>query len=473
MSFALIALFWGLAAWGIGSRQPVLLYLYFASMPFGAFAVVPTALTGGLTFTATPMIALMLVARAFARRDGPAVALGLALRPNRLLLLFLYGCVAIIVTVFMPRLFAGSVQVIAVRGGNLDQVVALRPTMQNISQLAYLLISIMSVFAFARILQSSWVRQQALQALCLGGAVTALTGFADFASQFLPLSSLLEPFRTATYALAIDVEVLGGKRVVGLMPEASAYGGLCLAFLCAIYFLRPAIASHRLRETYAPMVLITLLACAWIAKSSGTYVGLGLFFVIAALEWFLRINARSRPDQRGIVGELALVVGLVIAVSLVLIVRPDTLSPVYDIIDRMVLQKGASDSFNQRGMWRAVAAASLIDTHGLGVGLGAARTSSSMVAVFSSTGLLGGMLYYAFVIQSLARGTRALTQEARLLLSGFRFSFFPGFVVALMVGDADFGGMLAFGFGLVAALSHSAASPRNPNLQRMLQQSVQ
>ena len=58
-----IVLFWTLALHGLFSRKPMLVYLFFATMPVGAFAVIPTSLTGGLTFTPTPVIALLLIAR--------------------------------------------------------------------------------------------------------------------------------------------------------------------------------------------------------------------------------------------------------------------------------------------------------------------------------------------------------------------------------------------------------------------------
>ena len=84
-----VALFWGLAIWAFFGRSRRLLYLFFATMPFGSFAVIPTAMTGGFTLTATPIVAALLVARQFTVGGEFAHMLGLALRPSRLLLLFL------------------------------------------------------------------------------------------------------------------------------------------------------------------------------------------------------------------------------------------------------------------------------------------------------------------------------------------------------------------------------------------------
>jgi hypothetical protein len=450
-----IALFWGLAAWGIASPKPVLIYLFFATIPLGTLAVLPPAITGGLTFTATPIVSLLIIARAFVNRSGPPAFLTLAILPQRLMLLTLFWFVAVITTIFMPRIFQGSVMVVPMRG-ILSTTSPLRPTSQNFSQLVYITISIMSVFAFTHILRSRQMRQHALQALCLGGLVTITTGALDFASQFMPITPLLQPFRTATYALLTDVEVMGSKRVVGLMPEASSFGGTCLAFLSTIYFYRRAIADVRFQKVYAPPLLGLLLVFCWLSKSSGTYVGLAVFAIMALLEWFLRINSSERNGaiyRRGLGGEMSFMALAITAILLAVMFRPDILDPIYSLIDRMVFQKGSSVSYEERGMWRSVALASLRETYGLGVGMGGTRASSSAVSVFSSTGVIGGMLFYAFVLQCFLRGTRKATAETRLILAAFRFSFMPGFVTALMVGDADFGGLPAFGFGIVTALA--------------------
>lgn len=457
-----LVLFWGLAIWAMMSPRPVLLYLFFATIPIGATAVVPTFLTGGLTFTATPIVSLLIIVRTFATRSGPAFFLTSALLPSRLLLLFLFWVVAVVSTIFMPRLFAGEVMVVPIRG-LLDETAPLQPTMQNVSQLAYMTISIFTVFAFARTMQSETNRQHALKALCFGGAVVAFTGLVDYASQFIPLDPVLAPFRTATYALVTDVEVLGGKRVVGLMPEASAFGGVCLAFLSALYFFRRALIDDRVRNIYAPIVIAFLALCCWLSTSTGTYIGVAVLVVLAGAEWLLRAHSlgeAGRLYRRGLFGELSVVVTVMIVVALIIILRPTILDPFFQMIDRMVLQKGSSESFEQRGMWRMVALSSVVETYGLGVGMGGTRSSSSFAAIVSGTGILGAVLYHAFVLQSLLRSSAGLTPNDQFILSAFRFSFVPTFLVRLVVGDADFGAITAFGFGIVTAVVISAQSKR-------------
>ena len=454
-----IALFWMFAVWALAGQNTRLLYLFFGSMAFGSFAVIPPGVTGGLTFTPTPIVALMIIARTLTGAEGITFTITSALMPRRLGLLFLFWVVSVFTTIFMPRLFAGQVEIISMRG-LVTGSSPLGPSTQNISQLAYLTISVFAVFAFAKLLQHPVMRQHTLSAMCFGAAMVIGTGFLDYASQFLPITPLLEPFRTATYALLTDNEVLGAKRVVGLMPEASAFGGLCFSFLAALYFFRRAMVDARLRDRVVPVLLSALALLAWLSTSSTAYVGMILFALVAGLEWswraaFLRHGALRR---RGLAVEFWVVLLALGVLTTVILFRPSLLDPVVAQFDRMVFQKTSTQSFEQRGMWTAVSLQAFFDTYGLGVGMGGTRASNAVVAVFSNLGLLAGVLYYAFVLQSLMRRARFRADESgAALISAFRWSFLPSFVMGMLSGtSADFGSFGAFRYGLVAAVAFTA-----------------
>lgn len=453
MIYVPLAIFWMLFGWAMFSKRPVVLYLFFASIPVGAFATIPTNLTAGVTLTATPMISALLIGKVFLDRKGPDFLLTSALRPGRMLLLFLFWVVAVVTTMFMPRIFMGDIRIVPIRG-DLGETMALFPTPQNITQVVYMTISVLTVFAFARILQSRDDRQHALKALVLGGAVAVFTGLLDFATQFAPIEPLLTPWRTASYALATNVEVFGSKRVVGLMPEASAFGGVALAMLCALIFLRRVIQSARVRNFYAPIVIGGLVLCVWLAKSSGAYLGLAVLVLLILSEAMFRAFSRGgqrKLHRQDLVGEFMLVLGIVVVAGIFVILQPTIMDPIYAIVDRMVLSKTESGSFEERGFWRATAIEALFASHGLGVGLGGTRSSSSVVAIFAGTGFLGGLLFYGFVLQTLLRRSRHMDWEGQFVISAVRFAFIPPFVVSMMVGGANFGPMNAFFLGIVTA----------------------
>ncbi|MGJ7511017.1 hypothetical protein [Variovorax sp. GT1P44] len=456
-----IAAFWTIAVWTLFRQKQALMYLFFASMPFGSFAAVPTELTGGLTLTPTPIVAMLLIARQLGSARGLAQAFDAAMKRSELLLLFLFWLVAVIATAFMPRFFGGMVEIVPVRGGTLADTAALVPTAQNVSQFVYVSISVLTVFSFARMLRTESMRRHAMAALCLGAAVTVLTGGLDLASQFLPLTPILELFRTASYALLTDTEILSSTRLIGLMPEASSFGSLALAFLASLYFFRRAMPPGRLRSRVVPVLMVVLLLLVWLSTSSAAYLGLGLFGAAAGAEWCWRLIAAGRNPllQRGLASEFWLGAVAVCGVGLIVLAVPHLLTPMRDMFDLMVLQKSTTSSFEERNMWTHVSLQALLATHGLGVGLGGTRASNFAVALASNAGVLGAAFYFLFVLQTLfVRRAPQGDAEGHAMLSAVRWSYLPAFFTSLMIGTTpDFGLLNAFLYGIAAAIGHRAS----------------
>ena len=453
-----VGIFWSIACWALFQQRQVLLYLFFASMPFGSFAAIPTELTAGLTLTPTPIVALLLIGRELGTVRGVTNALDSALKPSGLLLLFIFWLVAGIATAFMPRFFAGMVEVVPVRLGASADTVALAPTIQNLSQFTYISISVLTVFAFASMLRSESMRRHVLAALCLGAALTVSTGFVDFVAPYLRLESTLEVFRTASYALLIEDEILNSKRVVGLMPEASSFGSLSLSFFASLYFFRRVSLTGFVRNRIVPVLMGLLLLLIWLSTSSAAYLGLGFFAAAAAAEWCWRLVAASRNPflHRSLSNEFWLGVMAVCGLLFIVIAVPQVLAPVVEMFDVMVLQKTSSGSFEERSMWTKISWDALLATHGFGVGMGGTRASNFAVALMSNAGVLGAIFYFLFVLQCLVF-RRALQKGARgsALLSACRWTYLPSFFVSLTIGTTpDFGVFNAFLYGLAVALAH-------------------
>jgi hypothetical protein len=455
MSFIPVILFWTLLLVGVASRGPLIFYLLFGSMSFGSLAVIPPEFTSNLSLTPPPIVALAIVLVYATGPSGVARMVDIALRPSQCLFLFLFWIVAVWVTLFMPRIFAGQISIIPMRLETASFGDPLYPTPQNISQLVYLTISVVMVVACALIFRSPATRQHLLSALCFGGGMVVLTGLLDLAG----LGPYLDIFRTATYAYLTDVEIADVKRVVGLMPEASAFGGLAVGFLSAIYFFRRAIISPRLRLYVAPCLIVLLALFALLSTSSAAYAGVAVFGLVASVEWLWRLlmTARGSQAREGLAVEFwAIVCGLA-ALYLVAIAKPSLFDPFIKLIDTIVFQKTASDSFEERSMWTAVSLKALFDSWGLGVGMGATRASNGIVAVFSNTGIAGGLLYYGFMLQTLLRRAQAEDLTAAAILNAVRFYMPPVLIVGVLVGTAaDFGIMNACIYGLAAA---TAARP--------------
>jgi hypothetical protein len=471
MDFIPIAIFWALALVGFFGKRSLLVYLFFATMPFGSFAVIPPTMTMGLTLTPTPIIACVLCLRTFFSGKAVRFAGDAMSSPRGLLLLTLFWVVAVGVTLLMPRFFAGDIMVIPMKVTGFFQSVYLYPTTQNISQIAYLSISVMTVVTFARVMTDPQQQQNALNGLCLGGAMTVLTGALDFASHFVPLGWLLEPFRTATYVLMTDVTLDGGtRRVVGLMPEASSFGALCVQLLTLLYFLRHALISDFVKRKVLPVIAGLLLLFVWLSTSSSAYVALVVFGAFACLDFLWRSKS-ARPGSRAgrdIMFEFWVAFTVLAAVFSIFLLQPHLFDPILDLFDQMVFKKTKSVSYEERSFWTATSWQALLDTYGLGVGMGGTRASNEIIAVLSNTGFIGAFLYYGFALQSMLRRAYPGDRINSALVRGLRWSFLPGLTAGILAGtSADFGLKNAFLFGTIfaAALISWKSRPRAANGQ--------
>ncbi|MGJ7581378.1 hypothetical protein ACSFA3_14430 [Variovorax sp. RHLX14] len=461
-----IGIFWCIFVWISFQPSQKLIYFLFASMPFGSLAVLPTTITGGLTLTPTPAVAILLIVKVLGNAKGFRSAAADALRSSRLLFLFLFWVVAGITTAFMPRFFAGRVEVVPVRVEVLMDTALLVPTAQNISQFAYISISILTVFAFTQLLRSNELRRHVFSALCLGAFVTIISGLLDYTSQYISLDSVLDLFRTATYALLTTDEVLGGKRVVGLMPEASSFGSIALTFLTALYFFRRAITPSYLSTRIVPLLMAGLLISIWMSTSSAAYLGLGVLGNVAVLEWIARIFSRQNNPflRRGIINEFYLGSLFLVGAMLLFLTMPKIFAPIQEMLDVMIFQKSTSSSFEERSMWTRVSWEALLTTGGLGVGLGGTRASNFAVSLFSNAGILGGALYIVFLVQCLIfRRVSSMDHEGTAYQKAIRWAYLPPFFAALTVGTTpDFGMFNAFFFGFSVALTSSRRMSLRP-----------
>ena len=176
--------------------------------------------------------------------------------------------------ILLPRLFAGLVEVVPVTGGSLDGPSLLQPRSGNYTQVAYMTLSYLTTLAISVIGSRPEVQRGYLRAVIAGALALVATGLADLVCYRLGASALLEPFRTASYELLTDVEAAGLKRVVGLTPEASAFGSLCVSSAAALLLLRPLYRPGWERRL-ALFALVGVALLGLLSTSSTAYAGGG------------------------------------------------------------------------------------------------------------------------------------------------------------------------------------------------------
>lgn len=443
------ALFWSMFGWTMLRRREWALPLLFCAMSFGAFSVLPPAATGGITILPRTLCAVALLAALLVDRDGWSKAWASMADPRRLGLLTAFMVLAVVISLFMPRLFAGHVTIM---GLNSAQPELLQPSTTIYTQIIYLTASYCVALAVSLIGTTPEGRRTIANAVIIGTLCAVLTGVLDVATHG---TNLLAPFRTATYRLLLVGEILGSSRIVGLMPEASAYGGLCAGFGTAAYFIGRVIPADGWWGKLARVAPFLALGMAALSTSSSAYLGLGMFCVVATLDWVIRfLRATGQDERRVLFREFAIVLTMLLVVGLVALLNSKAFAPAYRMIDLMVFQKSQSASYIERSTWNTVSLRALAQTWWLGVGVGSTRSSSWPVALVSGTGLLGGALMAAFLLRFLSASTsKDADRPSRQILYGAKLSwlvvFIPG---AVSSPSVDFGTMSASLFGMAAAV---------------------
>jgi hypothetical protein len=447
-------IFWALIAWSVTTRPSTLLVLLLASIPFASLAMLPSAMTGGLSILPQSLFAVVLILKVVVPQAMPlSPKLLTALRLRNLGYLALFLLVGTVATVIMPRLFAGEVVVVPMRILSETITALLSPTPQNFSQWGYLTLSVMSVFSVTLIADEPWFVKTLLVGMLAGGVVCFVTGLIDYAAGVAGMEYLLAPFRTAGYAYLTDVDVAGVKRVVGFTPEASAYGPICVNFAAATVLLRPLYAEGGQRILAAIIAGISVVM-ALLSTSSTAYVGLAVLGLAYAANWFRRAASFSPLGQTGLLGELFVGLGLIIALLFVVIAQSDLLNPLLNVIDEIIFNKPLGSSFYDRSFWNSTAWDTITSTWGLGVGFGSTRTSSWVVAVVSNTGLIGAAFMMIFLVKTLAKRPIWQNSLSTELLSALKLSLLPALAMTSVdSAGSDIGPWMAVVLGAITGVA--------------------
>lgn len=463
MNYAVL-IFWLLIAWSVTATAQTVLVLLLASLSFASLALIPPEITGGLSILPQSVFAVLLILKVLGPQMLPLSAkLVAALRLQNLGFLALFLLVSIVAALIMPRLFSEDVVIIPMRENSGADL--LRPIMANFTQSGYLTLSVLTVFAVTLTASELGFLKTLRMAIVTGGIVCIVTGLADLVTASVGLSALLEPFRNANYAYLTDVDVSGMKRVVGLTPEASVYGPICVDFAAAIGLLRILYPEGRER-LLATVVAASLMAMALLSTSSTAYGGLAVLVLVYVLNWIRRAFFSSPLGQREVVGELLVGLGAMIALLVVLLVHASLFNPLLNLIDEVILNKPLSSSFLERSHWNTIAWNTVSSTWGLGVGLGSTRTSNWFAAIISNSGLLGAAFMGIFLVQTFAK--RASLQSALIteLLAALKLSLLPALAMAAVdCPGPDFGAWMAVIFGAISGIG--ALQPRRASAGRV------
>jgi hypothetical protein len=375
------------------------LWLMLFASPFGAAAAFNLPAAGGATIGVLDLAAVAAFAAVLLMPGAGGRMLGTMRPPQPGFWLAGLMAVAVVSALFLPRLFVGETEVFSLsRAANERGIVSLplAPTTGNLTQAFRLTLGALAFYALATVFRRSPDAGLVVRAIAVATAANLALGLLDLATFLTGTAVLLEPIRTANYAILEDVQMMGIKRMIGGFPEASAFGNYTLG-LFGFWFAYWAFGPRRRLAGW--MLGGTTLALLH-STSSAAYVGLVGFLVTFGLVAILA-NLRAQVGRRG----LALAVGGILAAwlgAVAVFSAYALVDPVTAFLDRALFDKFETDSGVERMSWNAQALRNFADTWGLGAGLGSVRASSWLAACLGSIGLLGTGLYLAF-LASLAR----------------------------------------------------------------------
>lgn len=426
------------------------LWAFLALAPFGAAAAFNLPALGGASIGLKELAAVAVFALVLLAPAGPARILG-SVRPGQpgfwLAVLLLFGIVS---ALFAPRLFAGATEVFSIsRAANGRGIVStpLRPDSGNITQLFILTLSALAFVALAATFRAAPDPRAVLTALAVTTWVHVALGWLDVATAAVGAGALLEPIRTANYAILDSHRMLGMKRMIGGFPEASSFGAFSVG-LFAFWFQY---WLSRRGSTAGALALLAALVAVLRSTSSGAYVSLVAFLVLWGGAGIVA-GLRQRVGRRQ-VAAVALGAISVLAAAVILLGAYLAVDPVTAFLDRVLFDKLETRSGVERMSWNWQALRNMTQTWGLGAGLGSVRASSWIFASLGSLGLLGTALFLRFLL-AVASVPRSGDAEIDAVLSALKAALVALFVNDLLTGSTPNLGVYFFALaGLAVGLS--------------------
>lgn len=431
-----------------GQLRSSFLFLLLSGL-FGGSASLLLPALGGSSVLPMQFALVIVFARLLLPGSRQLAAVSEAFRANAVLALFtFYGLAAAFAA---PRIFAGTINVTPLRFGQLRSmfdVVPLQPTSQNITTSVYLVTTLLA----AMVAHVMCRHRGGAETLVRGAAVFAwihgITGVVAALGRGTAIDSVFEFFRNASYN---QVEQTAGSfvRLNGLYPEPSAYAAVGFTFFvfnCECWY-----RSILPRSTGRAAALLALIL--FFSTSSTAYLALSCYAVFFLLRLVLSPQGMNvvRVRQAGYV-----VLAAALAVSLALIVAPHFAASLGEVIRTMTVDKQNSDSGEQRMFWAMQGWHAFLSSGGLGIGPGSFRSSSLIMAIIGSMGVIGiasFLVYVARVVQPMRASTWNMVDDPASAISAAAGCTVLIMLVPMSIGSPSAAPGIDFGIFAGAALA--------------------
>jgi len=430
------------------------LWAFLALAPFGAAAAFNLPALGGASIGLKELAVVCVFVMIWMSPGGPDRMLG-TVRPGQpgfILLLLVIVCA--LSAIFAPMVFRGSTEVFSLsRSANTRGIISisLHPTNGNITQLVIMILAGLAYLCFATVFRFKPDARAVMTGMAVATGVHFVLGWLDVLTGATGLKVLMDPIRTANYAILDDTRMIGLKRMIGGFPEASSFGDFSLALFAFWLPCWIGSPSSRLAQVMLAASTIVLLR----STSSSAYVALVVFLLGYGL-FATTARMRSEVPKRMLVVFFTGILTFWMA-ALAIYASYQLVDPVTAFLDRAIIDKLETQSGIERMSWNAQAFRNFTDTMLVGAGLGSVRASNWFIASLGSIGVIGTALYLAFLVSLIRLPSRFDDPEMAIVITGLKSACFALFTTALLTSATPNLGVFFFTLaGLVAGLSRGA-----------------
>ncbi|MBQ1783110.1 MAG: hypothetical protein II007_05620 [Gammaproteobacteria bacterium] len=347
---------------------------------------------------------------------------------------------SVIGAIILPRLFLGEAMIMPPRFGlDVGFVEPLRPSSGNYVQSIYVVFNFVLVTIVYSMMRVGKLNlSDCAFALKVAAIVISVIGFYQVVGHYFGLAW---PYEVVNSNIGVgqspDQTVFGVKRMSSTFQEPSM---MAMHLLGVVVFL--------IVSGYSLFWMVVGLIALLISTSSIAYAGLAAVLLVLVI---LSI-------AKGRMGMLASVIGIFFLASV--FVATDYVVNGGEVLQRVVLSKLDSGSGEARIYSDKVALTNVMDTLGLGVGVGSTRASSFFTTLLATTGLVGVVLLVAAIIFAIRGAFSSGPLQERPILVGLTFSLMALFL-GLALGIPDFAMPLVWVvLGVVIALESLSTQVR-------------
>lgn len=233
-------------------------------------------------------------------------------------------------------------------------------------------------------------------AVCLWQFVSLYAGV-PFAADFF--------YSNAGYGRADSQSMVGLFRINGPFEEPATLGYVFTGYLLFAW------VRYRLYPTILSALLVAgCVFCLLVSTSTTAFVGLTLFVCTVLFDVAsARVSVFTRTLSSGQATILVLtLLGFALLVLAVAAYGPE----ISYILRNTLFEKAESTSFQQRSFADVMAVRIFVDTYGMGIGLGSHKANSLLLTLLSNTGIVGVVLFGAFLWSLLAHLPMSVDRNA-------------------------------------------------------------